>query len=320
MSHPLLDRRHWLQATAGSLAGTCLATRWAQAIDYTKPVPEAEKLTGYLNGSQVLVRWNNRVLTGYRAHPSLKYPYFSPLAGPVSGLSVTAESALPYPHHRGLWLACDPVNGGNYWSDGPLEKGQIKSTRLELTATTKESAQFENDCQWVRPDAPSPLHDERKFTVRVLSEQAWVIDADIKLVAGEDVSIKRAKHSFFAIRAASDISPSYGGVLMNSTGGVGAAGTYGKMANWCGYHGKRAGRPDVVEGIAVMDHPENPWAPCPWFTREYGHLSPSPFNFLEKPWRFEKGKTLRLQYRVVIHAGTPAEAGLNKIYQQWIEG
>ena len=95
MSHPLLDRRHWLQATAGSLAGTCLATRWAQAIDYTKPVPEAEKLTGYLNGSQVLVRWNNRVLTGYRAHPSLKYPYFSPLAGPVSGLSVTAESALP---------------------------------------------------------------------------------------------------------------------------------------------------------------------------------------------------------------------------------
>ena len=320
MKNPLLDRRHWLQAAAGSLAGTCLATRWAKAIDYTKPVPGAEKLTAYLNGSQVLIRWNNRLLTGYRAHASLKYPYFNPLAGPASGLSVTAESALPYPHHRGLWLGCDPVNEGNYWSDGPLKQGQIKSTKLELTAATKESAQFQNDCQWVRSEAPSPLKDQRQFTVRVLGENAWVIDADIKLFAQEDISIKRAKHSLFAIRAASDISPSYGGTLMNSKGGTGAKGTYGKPANWCGFHGKRASRPDVVEGIAVMDHPENPWGPCPWFTREYGHLSPSPFNFLDKPWQFEKGNSLRLRYRVVVHAGTPAEAGLDKIYQQWIDG
>ena len=320
MNSSRLDRRHWLQAAAGSLAGTCLATRWAQAIDYAKPVPEAEKLTAYLNGSQVLIRWNNRLLTGYRAHASLKYPYFNPLAGPASGLSVTAESALPYPHHRGLWLGCDPLNGGNYWSDGPLKQGQIKSTKLELTEATKESAQIQNECQWIRPEAPSPLKDQRQFTVRVLGEHAWVIDADITLSAQEDISIKRAKHSLFAIRAASDISPSYGGVLMNSKGGVGAEGTYGKPANWCGYHGKRASQPDVVEGIAVMDHPENPWGPCPWFTREYGHLSPSPFNFLDKPWQFEKGNRLRLRYRVVVHAGTPAEAGLNKIYQQWIDG
>ncbi len=320
MNSSRLDRRHWLQAAAGSLAGTCLATRWAQAIDYTKPVPEAEKLTAYLNGSQVLIRWNNRLLTGYRAHASLKYPYFNPLAGPATGLSVTAESALPYPHHRGLWLGCDPLNGGNYWSDGPLKQGQIKSTKLELTEATKESAQIQNECQWIRPEAPSPLKDQRQFTVRVLGEHAWVIDADITLFAQEDISIKRAKHSLFAIRAASDISPSYGGVLMNSNGGVGAEGTYGKPAHWCGYHGKRASRPEVVEGIAVMDHPENPWGPCPWFTREYGHLSPSPFNFLDKPWQFEKGNSLRLRYRVVVHSGTPAEAGLDKIYQQWIDG
>ena len=94
MNSQPLDRRHWLQAAAGFLAGTGLATSWVEAIDYTKPVPEAEKLTGYLNGSQVLIRWNNRLLTGCRAHASLKYPYFNPLAGPASGLSVTAESAL----------------------------------------------------------------------------------------------------------------------------------------------------------------------------------------------------------------------------------
>jgi hypothetical protein len=118
------------------------------------------------------------------------------------------------------------------------------------------------------------------------------------------------------MRAASDISPTYGGVLMNSEGGIGAEGTYGKEARWCGYHGRRAARPDVVEGIAIMTHPDNPWRPI-WFTRDYGHMSPSPFNFLLKPWQLDKGESILLKYRVVAHAGTPAEAQLNRLYEQW---
>ncbi len=120
------------------------------------------------------------------------------------------------------------------------------------------------------------------------------------------------------MRAASDISPAYGGVLMNSEGGVGAEGTYGKEARWCGYHGKRQGRKDLVEGIAILTHPTNPFRPI-WFTREYGHLSPSPFNFLGgKPWRLERGSALRFRYRVVLHAGDPKEAGLDSLYEDWI--
>ena len=43
-----------------------------------------------------------------------------------------------------------------------------------------------------------------------------------------------------------------------------------------------------------MDHPNNFGGDCPWFTRDYGHLSPSPFNFLDQPWRMEPGETLTL--------------------------
>jgi hypothetical protein len=68
----------------------------------------------------------------------------------------------------------------------------------------------------------------------------------------------------------------------------------------------------------VMDHPANPWAPCPWFTRDYGHLSPSPFNFLERPWELQKQESIRLRYRVVLHAGDPRKAGLDQIYKDWI--
>jgi hypothetical protein len=77
---------------------------WA-AVDYTKLVPEAEGLTAYQKDGSIQIRLDNLPLLTYRASASLKYPYFSTLNGPVSGLSLIAESAEPYPHHRGLFLA-----------------------------------------------------------------------------------------------------------------------------------------------------------------------------------------------------------------------
>lgn len=105
---------------------------------------------------------------------------------------------------------------------------------------------------------------------------------------------------------------------MNSRGQVGAAATYGQAAEWCGYHGPRR-HSNIVEGIAVLNHPENFGGDCPWFTRDYGHLSPSPFNFLPKPWSLEQGESLSLKYCVVMHAGTPQEANLDKVYKEWID-
>jgi len=301
-------------------AGIAAMTRVPEvrAIDYTQPVPDAKGLTAYLKDEQVQLRWHNMQLTAYWVKPSQKYPYFYPLNGLASGTSLTSESALPYPHHRGLWLGCEPLNGGDYWADNGLESGQVKSVGLELGKATEQSAVFTNRCRWIRKDALSACSDERKFTVSILDEHIWIIDAEIKLTANEDIEIKKAKHSFFAIRAASDISCNYGGILMNSEGGIGAKGTYGKEATWCGYHGKRAGRLNVVEGIAVMTHPDNPWRPI-WFTREYGHLSPSPFNFLDKAWRLAKGKSIQLKYRVALHVGSPKEANLDGVYKQWIK-
>jgi len=75
---------------------------------------------------------------------------------------------------------------------------------------------------------------------------------------------------------------------------------------------------EPVEGIALMDHPDSPWAPCPWFTRDYGNISPMPFNWIEEPWRLPAGRSVRVRHRVVMFAGTPAEAGLDRLYDEWI--
>ncbi len=317
MPNDTISRREALRNVALAGAAVAVCHRNAGAIDYTEAVPEAKGLTAYLKDEQVQLRLNNMPLGVYRAQSSLKYPYFHPLNGLASGTSLTCESGLPYPHHRGVWFGCDPLNGGNYWADNGPESGQIKSEGLALGAMTETSAEILDRCRWAREGASSPCHDERSFTISLLNEKVWTIDTRITWTADETLEIERAKHSLFAIRAGSDISCPYGGTLANSEGGVGADGTYGKEARWCGYYGKRAGRPDVVEGIAVMTHPENPWRPV-WFTREYGHLSPSPFNFLDKPWRLEKGESVTLKYRVALHVGTPEEADLEGVYAQWI--
>jgi hypothetical protein len=321
------SRRTFLRSAAAVVAAPALgsiAARSSLGVDFPKPAPEAAGMTAYLKDDSLQIRYDNLPLVAYRAQSSLKYPYFCPLNGPASGLSLTAESALPYPHHRGLWLGCDPLNGGNYWADNGLESGQIRSTELVLdeAAMTKlagdrKSVGFTQKCEW-RREGSNPFNDARRHVVTRENERLTFIDCDFTLTAGEDVSIIGAKHSFFALRAAADISPPYGGTMVNSHGGVGAEGTYAKTADWCGYYGKRRLRPDVTEGIAIMNHPENFGGNCLWFTRDYGHLSPSPFNFNKEPWTLAAGKTLQLRYRVVLFAGEPNSVGLNDVFRAWV--
>jgi hypothetical protein len=285
--------------------------------------PGSDQLTVYQvepGNPQIWVRWANRVLTSYRAHPTQKYPYMYPLAGPVSGLSLTTETALPWPHHRSLLFACDRVNGGNYWQEG-LAAGQILSTSLRLGKSTSESAEILDSCQWKRPNGPVVCKDERKITVTVAGPRLRLIDWQLKWTAVEDLTVTRTNHSLFALRAAEDLSVLGGGSLINSEGQSGEKATFGRPAAWCAFYGRRQNVPgNVVEGIAILDHPRNPWSPCPWFTRDYGFISPTPFNFIKEPWQLAAGKSVLLRYRVVLHAGDHKDAALDAIYKAWAAG
>src|SRR5210317_2021211 len=145
-----MNRRTAVKLTAAATVIAAAAPQTLLAKDYKKPVPEALGLTSYLRDGQVQVRWNNMPLMAYRANASVKYPYFYPLNGLASGTSLTTESALPYPHHRGLWLGCQPLNGGDYWADNGPESGQIQSKKLELGEKQEKSVEIINNCNWVR--------------------------------------------------------------------------------------------------------------------------------------------------------------------------
>src|SRR5690606_38906368 len=125
--------------------------------------------------------------------------------------------------------------------------------------------------------------------------------------------------ALFAIRVANDLSPWGGGRLVSSEGLEGEAQTFGKPARWCAFYGKRTQvKGEPTEGIALMDHPQSSWALCPWFTRDYGNISPMLFNWIKEPWQLAAGQSVLIRHRVVMIAGDPQEAGLDKLYQEWI--
>lgn len=314
-----MDRRNFLAGTIG--AGTILPTAVEAAANGTQTAPTAPEgagLTYYQLGPQIWVRWNNELLTCYRAHPSQKYPYFYPTTGPVSGRSLTSESSLPYPHHRSLFFGCDRVNGANYWQEG-YDVGQIFSSGPKVGKCTGESLEILDRCEWKHPSNPVDMRDERTITIQVKGTALRIIDVHIRWTAVRNVVIEKTNHSLFSLRAASDVVPTGGGQLVNSGGKSGEKETAGMKAAWCSFYGRRAGiSGSEVEGITLMDHPRNPWAPTPWFTRDYGFMSPTPFNYLTEPWKLPAGDSVELRYRLVLHAGDPKKAGIPDIYASWI--
>ncbi len=324
-----IDRRRFLGQTAllagAGLLGTKVFSNSVLA-DSTFTPTGGEKPVGHLTGyvvdeHQAWFRLNNIALTSYRAHTTQKYPYFFPVLGPKTGLSLTSETGLPWPHHRSLFFGCDKVNGGNYWQDTNA-KGQIVSQGIKLGTIDETSGELFDRCLWQKAGADPIIEDTRTFKIKILPNGNYLIDSEFDLKMLTDVTIEKTNHGLYAIRCAPDISPDGGGTLLNSNGIRGEKETFGKPANWCTFFGKRTGFPDVVEGIAILQSKEAPhprFANCPWFTRDYGNISPMPMNFIDPkdPLKFAKDETLLLRYRVVAYSGTPEEADLNGLWDDF---
>ena len=274
-----------------------------------------QSLSASLQSDGVVVKVNDVVFTKYLISDTQKYPYFYPVNGPASELSVTTETSEPYPHHHSLFFACDHVNDGNYWQD-VLERGKIVSRDIEIIESKGPQVVFRNSCEWIRPDAPAPFCDERVITVSAPSPGLRVIDFEITLTALMDVQITKTNHSLFSARMVPELSVKQGGVIINAHGDTTEKGTWGKESPWIDYWGDRNG---IVEGLAIFAHPDNGCFPPKWFTRDYGFFSPTNMYWLDEDGlNFSKGEQAHLKYRVVVHQGDTEIANIASLYEKWV--
>jgi hypothetical protein len=266
-------------------------------------------------GERIDVTIGNTFFTSYLFHSDEKYPFFFPVNGPVSGSGITSMRNGEYPHHSSLFFGCDLVNGGNYWQE-ELERGRIISIGARIVEAKGSRVVIEDECIWKRPDAESPIIDRRKITVSAPAKNLFQLDFDIELEMLIDVTILKTNHSFFSARIAPDISVRQGGVMINAEGKQGEQETFGKASPWMDCYGTRK---TGIEGIAILQHPSNEWFPSPWFTRDYGFLSPTPMYWPkdDKATVLKKGEKVKLRYRVLVHGGDTQQAGIAKLYEQY---
>ena len=275
-------------------------------------VRDGRKLTAKMEKDKVVVTVGGKVFTCYKFGKSQKYPYFWPVNGPASGESVTTETSEPYPHHHSLFFGCERVNGGNYWQD-VLDRGQITSQTPKIVESGGEKVILTDECLWKQPGKEPIIKDNRRITISAPNKEMRTIDFDITIESLVDVTILKSNHALFSARVVPELSVKSGGTLVNAEGKRGEKGTWGINSPWCDYYGTRSG---VTEGITIFDNPNNRWVPCKWFTRNYGFFSPTPMNWLEGgKLELPKGKTLKLQYRVVVHTGDTAKARIEELFK-----
>ena len=290
----------WISAVL--VVAVCAADAWAQRLD------------ARLDGTAVQIDVDGKPFTRYTFAADQKYPYFWPVNGPASGQSLTTETSEPYPHHHSLFFGCDRVNGFNFWQEANA-RGQIVSDGPVIASAGPDRVEFTDRCLWQAPDQPPVIEDTRRIVVTAPSPQLRFIDFHITLRALVDVHVKQTNHSLFAMRVMPHLSIKGGGTMTASGGRTGVEAIHGRKGAWCDYSGDNHGH---IEGLTILDHPENAWFPCEWFVRDYGFVSPTPLNFIgEAGWSLLKGETFALKYRVVAHAGTTEQVDLDAQYRQW---
>jgi len=263
-------------------------------------------------GSKINVNIDGRFFTSYIFSQDEKYPFFYPVNGP-SGASVTSMRNSNYPHHSSLFFGIDYVNEGNYWQEG-LDEGQIISVKTDILESGDNRVVIADECLWVREGAESPIKDTRRITITSPDDNIYKIVFEITLFPLQDVTIERNNHSLFSGRMDPDLAVINGGTMINADGEKGEDGTFGEVSDWIAYYGERG---NGVEGMTIMQHPDNDWPQAPWFTRDYGFFSPTPIYWPEDEDMvtfMEMGETVNLKYGVIVHAGTPDEAGIPGLF------
>ncbi len=257
-------------------------------------------------------------------------PYLSPLRS-ASGKIVTrhfpmeqvAGESHDHPHHRGLWFSYDDVNGVKFWENDPGYKtpnrGKILVRKSELKARGSSKV-IQASMDWVDANGQPILVETRSMTFSGKPD-ARIIDFDILLTAPEKVVFGDTKEGAFAIRLADELTEKKSGKMVNADGAEGMKNVWGKRSNWVDYSGTVDGE---KLGIAIFNHPSNPRHPTYWHARDYGLFALNPFgqhafdpSQPESHWEVPAGGSLHFRWRVLIHNGDTAGAGIAKAYQEY---
>jgi hypothetical protein len=292
---------------------------------------------------KVSIEIDGKPFTDFYIGPDAPKPYLHPLRtadGKIVTRGFPMVTDIPgeahdHPHHRGLWFTHGNVNGYDFWANEKSQtgankgKGLVVLDKLDKVTNGKKGATLNATFAWKIPTGETLLFENRKMTF-YSDPQVRIIDFDITLSPQQDVTFGDTKEGMFAIRLAAPLEeeqpkdipePKRTGKMVNASNKSGEKNVWGKRSPWLDYSGLIDGKP---VGIAVLDHPTNPRTPTYWHARAYGLLASNIFgihDFEDKSrdgsLTIRPGQPLRFRFRVIIHPGNAATAGIGDAFTEY---
>jgi len=282
------------------------------------------------------------VLAGSKPFTTFHYaaewdrPYLHPLVTPAGiemsrGVPPRPGEDSDHAWHRGMWWGHGDVSGADFWRER-VDKNTGKKTTGRIVVAKPPAADKTTITalgELTAADGVVIGHVEEQFRFSG-NEQCHFIDASIAIMADRDRDLVMgdSDDGGLAIRLTTEFEEKHGATLLNSEGQKGTANLWGKPARWVDYSATRNGKPC---GVAILDHPSNFRYPTQWHARGYGLNSANPFaagSFkrtakgdkskpIEGDWTIRRGTRLAFRYRVVLHDGDAAQAGIERMQREF---
>lgn len=239
-------------------------------------------------------------------------PYFSNLRSrtgervtrnypPISGQDALDHATM----HPGIWLAFGSLNGQDFWRN----KAMIQHERfIRQPIVEGDVLGITTESKLVSSDGTKLGTLVSKIEIQNGSPGIWIVWNAQLSPLNEQLEFGDQEEMGFGVRVDTALTEKNGGTIRNSTeidgsNLTGAKATWGQVAHWCDYSGKKNSQ---QLGITVMASPNN-FRPSWWHNRDYGLMVANPFGRAAMKQGetssviVAKGEVMTLEFAALIH-------------------
>lgn len=309
-------RSKWFGVSPLPTSGVTMLVAATWVVAAPKSVPRMQALP--LPNHEISFQRDGQEITRYHFGPDLRRPFLYPINGP-SGRSLTRmghpHDPESHSHHNSMWIAHASAEGVSFWEDR-VSAGRILHQRTERFTDANDAASAMTINAWAVSNQVL-LIERRLLTARPLSRDEWLLVIDLQLEPRADtVTFGKTPFGLVGVRMAKTIGVNDGGgEIRNSQGGINETNVLWKRARWVDYSGPIEAR--TIEGITLMDHPQNPNHPTFLHVRNDGWMGAS--LTYDAPRTVMRHKPLRLRYGLYVHRGAPKAGALDERWKAFAE-
>lgn len=254
----------------------------------------------------------------YQCAPSLPKACVHPLKTPA-GVTITGFEMSDHVWHRGLWFTIKYINGTNFWEEQQPYGIQVNRGQPSVELTGPQSARIEHAVEWTSEATGPVIHETRRLELSTCGN-VRLIDWTSELKALKDLALDRTPFTTWggyggmSYRASRELHD----VTFETPGGEKVAALTGQPHDWCLLNGAVDGGPKRRVSIGIVDHPNNPRSPSPWYCKTGNGFTFMNAAFLfHEPMNVPAGQVLKMRYRIAWRDGQWEPGAFDELARQF---